>query len=189
MSFICHIHNYTEYNEEWNVFSAFNPSKCTHLEQWAADCAAPGEQSWTSCRSRDSNPQAWDLKSNALSIGPRLHYCHNIPFCFQRVVHLYCKLEGTLLLRLKVIIVLCTNTIFIIMLYLYIFLNYNEKKRNYMSKNIMNVIFTNCPSLVYIFLLVSEVMWQCFVESCRPSTVETLTESDFMWQHYTFSKL
>ncbi len=57
MSFICHIHNYTEYNEEWNVFSAFNPSKCTHLEQWAADCAAPGEQSWTSCRSRDSNPQ------------------------------------------------------------------------------------------------------------------------------------
>ncbi len=53
MSFICHIHNYTEYNEEWNVFSAFNPSKCTHLEQWAADCAAPGEQSWTSCQSRD----------------------------------------------------------------------------------------------------------------------------------------
>ncbi len=32
------------------MFSAFNPSKCTHLEQWAADCAAPGEQSWTSCR-------------------------------------------------------------------------------------------------------------------------------------------
>ncbi len=59
MSFICHIHNYTEYNEQWNVFSAFNPSKCTHLEQWAADCAAPGEQSWTSCRSRDSNPQPW----------------------------------------------------------------------------------------------------------------------------------
>ncbi len=27
MSFICHIHNYTEYNEEWNVFSVFNPSK------------------------------------------------------------------------------------------------------------------------------------------------------------------
>ncbi len=27
MSFICHIHNYTEYNEELNVFSAFNPSK------------------------------------------------------------------------------------------------------------------------------------------------------------------
>ncbi len=64
-----HIHNYTEYNEEWNVFSAFNPSKCTHLEQWAADIAAPGEQSWTSCQSRDSNPQPWvtsGFKSNAL---------------------------------------------------------------------------------------------------------------------------
>ncbi len=73
MSFICHIHNYTEYNEEWNVFSAFNPSKCTHLEQWAADCAAPRKQSWTSCRSRDSNPQPWvtsGFKSNALSIRP-----------------------------------------------------------------------------------------------------------------------
>ncbi len=73
MSFICHIHNYTEYNEEWNVFSAFNPSKCAHLEQWAAECAAPGEQSWTSCRSRDSNPQPWvtsGFKSNALSIRP-----------------------------------------------------------------------------------------------------------------------
>ncbi len=30
MSFICHIHNYTEYNQQWNVFSAFNPSKTTH---------------------------------------------------------------------------------------------------------------------------------------------------------------
>ncbi len=47
----------------------------THLEQWAADCAAPGEQSWTSCRSRDSNPQPWvtsGFKSNALSSRPRL---------------------------------------------------------------------------------------------------------------------
>ncbi len=55
------------------MFSAFNPSKCTHLEQWAADCAAPGEQLWTSCRSRDSNPQPWvtsGFKSNALSIRP-----------------------------------------------------------------------------------------------------------------------
>ncbi len=62
-AFICHTH----------VFSAFNPSKCTHLEQWAADCAAPGERSWTSCRSQDSNPQPWvtsGFKSNALSIRP-----------------------------------------------------------------------------------------------------------------------
>ncbi len=88
MSFICHIHNYTEYNEEWNLFSAFNPSK---LEQWASDCAAPGKQFWgfgallkgltsvvdTSCRSRDLNPQPWvtsGFKSNALSIRPRLNY-------------------------------------------------------------------------------------------------------------------
>ncbi len=45
----------------------------THLEQWAADCAAPREQSWTSCWSRDSNPQPWvtsGFKSNALSIRP-----------------------------------------------------------------------------------------------------------------------
>ncbi len=55
------------------MFSAFNPSKCTHLEQWAADCAAPGEQLWTSCQSRDANPQPWvtsGFKSNALSIRP-----------------------------------------------------------------------------------------------------------------------
>ncbi len=24
------IHNYTEYNQQWNVFSVFDPSKCTH---------------------------------------------------------------------------------------------------------------------------------------------------------------
>ncbi len=73
MSFICHIHNYTEYNEEWNVFSAFNPSKCTHAWSSGQPTAAPGEQSWTSCRSRDSNPQPWvtsGFKSNALSIRP-----------------------------------------------------------------------------------------------------------------------
>ncbi len=58
------------------MFSAFNPSKCTHLEQWAADCAAPGEQSWTCCWSRESNPQPWvtsGFKSNALSTRPCLN--------------------------------------------------------------------------------------------------------------------
>ncbi len=51
---------------------------CTHLEQWAADCAAPGEQSWTSCWSWDSNPQPWvtsGFKSNALSIRPTTALC------------------------------------------------------------------------------------------------------------------
>ncbi len=69
--YLSHTQLYREYNEEWNVFSTFNPSKCTHLEQWAADCAAPREQLWTSCRSRDSNPQPWvtsGFKSNALYI-------------------------------------------------------------------------------------------------------------------------
>ncbi len=28
--FICHIYNYTEYDQQGNVFSAFNPSKCKH---------------------------------------------------------------------------------------------------------------------------------------------------------------
>ncbi len=27
---ISQIHNYTEYNQQWNVFSVFDPSKCTH---------------------------------------------------------------------------------------------------------------------------------------------------------------
>ncbi len=64
-------HNYTEYNQQWNVFSAFNPSKCTHT--WSSGqptMQRPGS-SWgfgallkgltsvedNSCRSWDSNPQ------------------------------------------------------------------------------------------------------------------------------------
>ncbi len=29
-NYFCHIHNYTDNNQQWKVFSAFNPSKCTH---------------------------------------------------------------------------------------------------------------------------------------------------------------
>ncbi len=71
MSFICHIQNHTEYNQQWNVFSAFNPSKRTHT--WSSGqptLRRPGS-SWgfgallkgltsvvdNSCWSRDSNPQ------------------------------------------------------------------------------------------------------------------------------------
>ncbi len=92
MSFICHIHNYTEYNEEWNVFSAFNPSK------WSSEQPTLQRQgsSWgfgallkglnpvmdTSCQSRDLNPQPWvtpGFKSNALSIRPRLpHHLESV---------------------------------------------------------------------------------------------------------------
>ncbi len=89
MSFICHIHNYTEYNEEWNVFSAFNPSKCTHT--WSSGqptLRRPGS-SWgfgallkgltsvvdTSCQSRDSNLQPWVTSPTLFPLG---HDCpHN----------------------------------------------------------------------------------------------------------------
>ncbi len=67
MSFICHKHNYTEYNEEWNVFSAFNPSKWSSGEltlrhpgsSWGFGALLKGLTSVvdTSCQSRDSNPQ------------------------------------------------------------------------------------------------------------------------------------
>ncbi len=95
MRFICHIHNYTEYKQQWNVFSAFNPSKCTHLEQWAADAAAPGEQLGVRCLAQGSHlsrgqfllrfePTTSGYKSDALSIRPRLSprssksYCHSV---------------------------------------------------------------------------------------------------------------
>ncbi len=96
MSFICHIHNYTEYNQQWNVFSAFNPSKCSHTwssgeptlrrlgSSWGFGALLNGLTSVedTSCQSRDSNPQPWvtsGFKSNALSIRPRLpHNSHSI---------------------------------------------------------------------------------------------------------------
>ncbi len=94
MSFICHIHNYTEYNQQWNVFSAFEPIKVhTHLEQWAADIAAPGEQfeveqGWgfallkhltsfmdNSSRSWDSNPQP---RVTSPTLYPLGHDCPDI---------------------------------------------------------------------------------------------------------------
>ncbi len=66
-----HIHNYTEYNQQWNVFSAFNPSKCTHT--WSSGQPTlrhPGSSREfgallkglttvveNSCRSRNSNTQ------------------------------------------------------------------------------------------------------------------------------------
>ncbi len=95
MSFICHIHNYTEYNQQWNLFSAFNPSKCTHTwssghththththpEQWATEAAAPGEQLGVRCLAQGSHlshvqflpeprfePTTLGYKTNSLSI-------------------------------------------------------------------------------------------------------------------------
>ncbi len=79
------------------MFSAFNPSKCTHMEQWAANCAAPGEQSWTSCLSRDSNPQprvTSGFKSNALSIRPRLSIRPSLQYMNHRAAALSAYLEA-----------------------------------------------------------------------------------------------
>ncbi len=71
MSFICHIHNYTEYNEEWNVFSVFNPSKSTHtlgaVGRW--HCGARGAVGGSVPCSRVS-PQSWTLPAGA---GIRTH--------------------------------------------------------------------------------------------------------------------
>ncbi len=86
MSFICHIHNYTEYNKEWNVFSAFNPSKCTHT--WSSGqptLRCPGSSRGfsallkglpsvvdNSCRSRDSNPQPRVTSPTLYPLEPRM---------------------------------------------------------------------------------------------------------------------
>ncbi len=90
MSFICHIHNYTEYNQQWNVFSAFNHSKCTHTHThtWSSEqptLRRPGS-SWgfgallkgltsvvdDSCQSRDSNSQPRVTSQMLYPLEPRL---------------------------------------------------------------------------------------------------------------------
>ncbi len=66
MSFICHIHNYTEYNQQWNVFSAFNPSKCAHTlgPVGSRRCGARGAVEGTVPCSRVS-PQSWTIPAGA----------------------------------------------------------------------------------------------------------------------------
>ncbi len=107
MSFIRHIHNYTEYNQQWNVFSAFNPSKCTHTGSSGQPTLQGGFGALpkglisvvdTFCQSRDSNPQPWvtsGFKSNALSIKPRLPPQHNghltAPFLISHWKYSHCS--------------------------------------------------------------------------------------------------
>ncbi len=81
--FFCHIHNYTEYNQQWNVFSAFNPSKCTHTWSSVQPTLRHPGSSWgfgallkgltsvvdNSCRSRDSNPQPRVTSPTLYSLG------------------------------------------------------------------------------------------------------------------------
>ncbi len=86
MSFICHIHNYTENNQQWNVFSAFKSFKWTHT--WSS--GQPTQQrlgsSWgfgallkgltsvmdNSCQSRDLNPQPRVTSLTLYPLEPRL---------------------------------------------------------------------------------------------------------------------
>ncbi len=79
MSFICHIHNYTEYNQQWNVciissgqLTLRRPGSSRGFGALLKGLTSVVD---TSCQSRDSNPQprvTSGFKSNALSIRPRL---------------------------------------------------------------------------------------------------------------------
>ncbi len=83
MSFICHIHNYTEYNEEWNVFSAFNPSKWNSGQPTvrrpgssSVPCSRVSPQSWTlpaGARIRTHNLGL--LRVSSPTLYPLGHYC------------------------------------------------------------------------------------------------------------------
>ncbi len=55
-------------NHQWNVFSAFNPSKCTHTwssGHWAADTAAPGGAVGGSVPCSRVSPQSWTIPAGA----------------------------------------------------------------------------------------------------------------------------
>ncbi len=52
------------------MFSAFNSSKCIHLEQWTADTAAPGEQFGGSVPCSRVSRQSWTIPAGA---GIRTH--------------------------------------------------------------------------------------------------------------------
>ncbi len=86
--YLSHTQLYRVWNEEWNVFSTFNPSKCKHTWSSAQPTLRHPGSSWgfgalpkglisvvdTSSQSRDSSPQPWvtsGFKSNAISIRPR----------------------------------------------------------------------------------------------------------------------
>ncbi len=101
MSFICHIHNYTEYNEEWNVFSAFNPSKSTHTWSSGQPTLRHPGSSWgfgallkgltsvvdTSCQSWDSNPQPRVSSPTLYPLVSYLrHYLHQFQTCHEHEV-------------------------------------------------------------------------------------------------------
>ncbi len=82
MSFICHIHNYTEYNQQWNVFSAFNPSKCTHT--WSSGqptLRCPGSSFGGSVPCSRVSPQSWTIPARAEI------RTHNLRLQVRRFIH------------------------------------------------------------------------------------------------------
>ncbi len=85
--FICHITNYTEYNQQWNVFAVFNPSKCTHT--WSSGhthththrcCGVRGAVGGSVPCSRVS-PQSWTIPAGAEI------RTHNLGLQVQRSIH------------------------------------------------------------------------------------------------------
>ncbi len=86
MSFICHIHNYTQYKQQWNVFSTFALYKYTHTwssgqptlrrpgSSWGFSALLKGLTSVVdnSCWSRDSNPQPRVTSLTLYPLEPRL---------------------------------------------------------------------------------------------------------------------
>ncbi len=59
--FVTYTEYYTEYNQQWNVFSAFNPSECTHTGAAGSQrCGARGAVGGSVPCSRVS-PQSWTI--------------------------------------------------------------------------------------------------------------------------------
>ncbi len=80
--FNCHIHNNTAYNQQWNVFSAFNPSKCAHTPGAVGSqrCGAPRAVGGSVPCSRVS-PQSWTIPA-----GAKIR-THNLRLQVQRSIH------------------------------------------------------------------------------------------------------
>ncbi len=66
--FFRHIHNYTEYNQQWNLCSAFNPFKCTHTRSSGQPMLRPGEQLGVQCLAQGSH------LSRGIEGGENAHY-------------------------------------------------------------------------------------------------------------------
>ncbi len=93
--FIRLTHNYTEYNQQWNLCSAFNPSKCAHTWSSGQPMLMPGEQLGVRCLAEGSHlsrgqflpeprfePTTSGYKSDTLSIrattAPNVSTVHRI---------------------------------------------------------------------------------------------------------------